>query len=371
MSLDAQRLTGLDFRDSLVGAVDRILAIQRPDGGIPWYENGPWDPWNHTECAMALAVMGEIVAAKRAYEHLAEKQEVDGSWLAEYGNAVPMQDQRRMARGPAPTCHDTNFTAYCAVGVRHATRLWEDEGFAEAYWPMVVGAIDFVLDHQSPHGDISWSAEAAASSSEDDALLAGNASIYKSLECAIDLGRQLGEDVGCWGAAREKLGHAIRTKPARFDRRSVDRSTFAMDWYYPVLSGALSFPDAIRRIDAGWEKFVEPGRGCRCVAHEPWVTVAETCELVMTLLGLGRRTQALRLFKDQAKHVDTDGAYWMGWQFHEQIFWPEETPSWTQAAVILAADALYGETSASRLLVDRAPYSRRRIRRLSTASTSL
>jgi hypothetical protein len=29
----------------------------------------------------------------------------------------------------------------------------------------------------------------------------------------------------------------------------------------------------------------------------------------------------------------------MGWQFHENIYWPEETPSWTAAACILAADA--------------------------------
>jgi len=248
--------------------------------------------------------------------------------------------------------------------------LWADERFAAAYWPMVARAIDFVLRHQSVHGDISWSAEAAAKSGADDALLAGNASIYKSLQCAIDLGRQLGEDVERWALAREKLGEAIRTKPHRFGRQREERSAFAMDWYYPILSGALDGRGAAWRLHADWDRFVEPGRGCRCVAHEPWVTVAETSELVMTLISVGRRAQALALFESQARHTDAGGAYWMGWQFKERIFWPEETPSWTQAAVILAADALYGDTLASRLLIDHGSSTRRKIRRVSTDSTS-
>jgi hypothetical protein len=369
VTLDAQCFEALDFRDALQAAARRIVSLQCADGAIPWYEDGPWDPWNHTESAMALAVIGEASAARRAFEHLAERQKADGSWLAEYGNAVPMKDERHMSREPAPTCHDTNFTAYCAVGVRHATLLWADERFAAAYWPMVARAIDFVLRHQSVHGDISWSAEAVARSGADDALLAGNASIYKSLQCAIDLGRQLGKDVERWAFAREKLGEAIRTKTHRFDRQRVGRSPFAMDWYYPILSGALDESEAATRLGANWDRFVEPGRGCRCVAHEPWATVAETCELVMTLISLGRRERALALFESQARCTDAGGAYWMGWQFKERIFWPEETPSWTQAAVILAADALYGDTLASRLLTDHGSSARRKIRRVSTAST--
>ena len=40
----------------------------------------------------------------------------------------------------------------------------------------------------------------------------------------------------------------------------------------------------------------------------------------------------------------------MGWQFEEAIFWPQEKPSWTQAAVILATDALNTVTPASGVL---------------------
>ncbi len=49
------------------GAVARILALQRADGAIPWFDGGVVDPWNHTEAAMGLATAGEIEAATRAY----------------------------------------------------------------------------------------------------------------------------------------------------------------------------------------------------------------------------------------------------------------------------------------------------------------
>ena len=41
----------------------------------------------------------------------------------------------------------------------------------------------------------------------------------------------------------------------------------------------------------------------------------------------------------------------MGWQYNENIYWPEETPSWTSGACILAADANYQLTNASELFL--------------------
>ena len=31
----------------------------------------------------------------------------------------------------------------------------------------------------------------------------------------------------------------------------------------------------------------------------------------------------------------------MGWQFEENFFWPNEKPTWTSAALIIAADSIY------------------------------
>ena len=85
--------------------------------------------------------------------------------------------------------------------------------------------------------------------------------------------------------------HAIRRHPDLF----LDKSTFSMDWYYPVLGGAVR-GDAARTLLAGrWEEFVRPGLGVRCVDTDPWVTGAETCELALALDALGDRETAVRL----------------------------------------------------------------------------
>ena len=74
------------------------------------------------------------------------------------------------------------------------------------------------------------------------------------------------------------------------------------------------------------------------------MTVAESCELAMALHRIGLRDEAKRLLALQHQHRDLDGAYWMGFQYAEEIPWPQEKPSWTQAAVILAADLLQQPT---------------------------
>jgi hypothetical protein len=337
----------------LRAAADRILAIQTRAGAIPWFEDGPWDPWNHAEAAMALGVMGERAALRAALDHLADAQGADGGWLAGYGNALPMAGRLRIARVPAPMVCDTNFAAYPATALWHAWRLTGDEALVRRLWPMARSGIRFALAHQHEAGDISWSAEAHGGGA-DDAVLAGNASIHRSIGDALRLAALIGDPQPGWAAARARLGDAIAARPDLFDRAGTDRSGFAMDWYYPVLSGTLPRAAAWTRLRFGWRRFVEIGRGCRCVADEPWATVAETAELAMALIGLGRRREAAALLGWQARHRAADGAYWMGWQFAEDIAWPQETPAWTQAAIILATDALHAVTPAHDVLTARA-----------------
>lgn len=319
---------------------------------------------------MALSVMGERGAAKAALDCLVDRQEEEGSWLCDYGNAVPMRDRLKMSRDQAPQARDTNFAAYCAAGVLHYAICFDAFSEVRTYWPMVASAMRFVIGLQTSDGDISWSLEAAQTDDVDDAMMAGNASIYMSLSKAIELGQCLDVEVSELACARDLLGEALRTKPARFNRRTQNESGFAMDWYYPVLSGVLTEAESLTRLDQGMSKFVSPSRGCHCVLGEPWVTVAETCELVLALLSVGRRTDAAQLYEQQSRYRDSDGAYWMGWQYEEKIFWPQEKPSWTQAAAILAGDALYNVSPAHSFLTHRAQPALRSTLRLATASTS-
>jgi hypothetical protein len=323
----------------LGGPVDCMLEAQRPDGAIPWFEDGAWDPWNHAECVMALAIMGESEAVERGWNYLACSQGAHGGWLAGYGSALPMDGPTKLARGPAPSVHDSNFSAYPAVALWRCFKLNGDLAMVRRHWPMVRAAIGFVLDLQSPDGDIAWSLEAYGTD-VDDALLAGNASIHKSLECALRLAELVGDPHSHWRAAQARLKQAILCRPDRFDRAGLDRGGFAMDWYYPVLAGVMRPAAALARLESRAPRFIEPGRGCRCVAAEPWATVAETCELAMALVSLGLRRQAASLLDWQLQHRDAAGAFWMGWQFEQGVVWPEERPTWTQAAAILAFDAL-------------------------------
>ena len=349
MSLAYARDDGASALAALRGAADWMLACQTADGAIPWFPDGPWDAWNHAECVMALAVMGEAEAAAKGLDYLAETQGADGAWLGEYGNALPMADRLTLARTRAPAFKDSNFIAYPAVAVWRQYRLDGDLKAARRHWPMVRAAIDFVLSLQHPEGDISWSAEAHRTD-VDDCVLAGAASIFKSLSCAILLAEAVGDPRHDWLLAQARLRRAILCQPDRFDR-GQDRSTFAMDWYYPILCGVMPKLAALARLETRAHRFIVPGLGCRCVSDQPWATVAESCELAMTAIGLGARDRAQVLLKWQDRCRDEAGVFWMGWQFEEHIIWPAEKPTWTQAAAILATDALHRATPGWDVLV--------------------
>ena len=185
-----------------------------------------------------------------------------------------------------------------ATGVWHHYLITGDRDFLQRLWPTVERAIDFVLAQQTTHGDIHWAVHGSDNVAQKDALLTGCSSIYKSLECALAIAGTLDADKRHWAMARARLHNAILNKPERFDRTWESKQRYSMDWFYPVLAGAITGDDARRHLDERWDEFVVDGLGCRCVTDEPWITVAESCELVMSLIGgrdarQGRRTVQL------------------------------------------------------------------------------
>jgi len=154
-----------------------------------------------------------------------------------------------------------------------------------------------------------------------------------------------------WVEARRRLGVALRTKPERFDRTWASKSRYAMDWFYPIITGWITGAEAKERIHARWQEFVEPGLGCRCEIQEPWVTVAESCELTLALLAAGERAKAAEVFAWLTQWRAGNGAWWTGYQLVEDMLWPDEKPTWTAGAILLVADALTGHTAASDLFL--------------------
>jgi len=329
---------GLFPQEFLRPTVDFILATQEPGGEIPWFTGGHSDPWDHVEAAMGLTIGCEYEAAARAYRWLAHTQLDDGSWWAGYRGHEIDNGERR----------ETNFVAYIATGVWHYYLITEDREFLAEMWPVVDRAIGFVLILQTEHGDIHW-AISADGSAREDALVTGCSSIYKSLECAHNIAVTLGHSRPTWLRARARLGDALRNKPERFDRTWESKARYSMDWFYPVLTGVLDTQKARARLASRWQEFVEQGLGCRCVSDEPWVTVAESCELVLALLAAGDHARAVNVYSWLHQWRLDDGAYWTGYQFDLDITWPDEKPTWTAGAILLAADALTEHTPAAQL----------------------
>jgi MMP endo-(1,4)-3-O-methyl-alpha-D-mannosidase len=303
---------------------ETIAAAQQESGAIGW-PDGQVDAWNHVECAMALSVCGLAGPARRAYDWLLAAQRPDGSW------------PRRTAPGGAVSeaAGESNHAAYVAVGVWHEYLVTGDTDFAAQMWPAVRRAIEYAVGLQTPRGEIIWQRDAGGAPA-GYALLTGCASMCQSLRCAVALADFAGEPQPDWELAAGRLAHTVARHPEAF----ADKSRFSMDWYYPVLGGAVRRPGGAAWLAAGWPDFVVPGLGVRCVRDEPWVTGAETCELVLALDAIGDPRRAREMFAGVQFLRDPDGAYWTGWQFANKKHFPNERSSYTSAAIILAADAL-------------------------------
>ncbi len=329
---------GYKFKRGLSVDIDALAALvaanQRPNGEIPWCAGQKTDPWDHVEAAMGLTIGGRYAEARRAFQWLAAHQLNDGSWYAAYLDGKP-QDQTR----------DSNLTAYIAVGLYHYHRVTGDRDFVAALWPTMARAMNFAIDLQTKDGPINWALDPAGRV-DPMALLTGSSSIYMSLKCAVALAGVLGHRVPSWEQARDLLGRAIRHKRLLFN---MTKSRFSMDWFYPVLSGALTGGDARRRVDQYWKKFVIEGQGVRCVFDEPWVTIAETCELVLALKAMGNVELAGIVFGWISDKCYDDGTFWCGFTYPDMVIWPEEKITWTNAVVLMALDALFQLTPAHNL----------------------
>lgn len=311
---------------------EAIAATQLSSGAIPWFAGGHTDPWDHVQAAMALSASGRLEAAARAYEWSRTHQRADGTWAIKYQDEV-VEDANT----------DSNFCAYLATGVWHHWRVTGGRAFVDVMWPAVERGLDAVLTMQRQDGTIAWAA--GPGGPLDEALVTGNASIHLSLRCGLALADVVGEARPDWELAAARLRHALDDHPELF----AAKATHAMDWYYPVLGGALSPDDGADRIDDRWDEFVVDGLGSRCVSTNPWVTGAETCELVLALDVLGRGDEARRQLAAMQHLRDDDGSYWTGLVYDDGVRWPVERTTWTAATVVLAADALSRTTAASGL----------------------
>ena len=316
---------GVPTRNELHATAAWIASLQLPSGMIPWFSGGHCDPWNHVETAMALDVMGFHSEARRGYEWLMATQRDDGSWHNYYNNDGSIKESKI----------DSNVCAYVAAGVWHHWQCSDDLAAVQRFWPMVERAMTFVLNMRRKDGTILWAKE-VDTEPWSYALLTGSSSIRHSLHCAANVAALLGEPRPLWRAAADAIDAVINHSPNSFEPK--DR--WAMDWYYPVLGGALVGDEAKIRLHDQWDSFAMPGCGIRCVSDEPWVTASETAECAIAYSAIGDQQTASELLELTSLHRMPDGSYLTGIVYPQRISFPaDEVSAYTGAAVILAADA--------------------------------
>jgi hypothetical protein len=336
-------VAGVLSAEEVRASAEHLASLQVPSGMIPWFPGGHCDPWNHVESAMALDIGGLHHHAEDAYEWLAAVQRDDGSWHNYYWPDGSVEEAKL----------DTNVCAYVATGVWHHWLWTWDRAFLDHLWPTVERALDWVLSLRRPDGLALWAVEADGTQPWDYALLSGTCSIQHALRCGHALSDVVGEPRPDWAAAADVMGAAVVGRPDAFEPK--DR--WAMDWYYPVLSGALTGAAAKTRLSDGWDTFAMEGKGIRCVADEPWVTASETAECSLAFATIGDRATATELLAWTRAHRLDSGAYLTGLVHRpgqEPVRFPfDEHTSYTAAAVILAADAIAGSSPASALFTPR------------------
>ncbi|HWC35454.1 MAG TPA: prenyltransferase [Mycobacteriales bacterium] len=323
---------GIISAEQVRETAESIARAQEPSGAIPWFTGGHCDPWDHIEGAMAMTVAGLDEPVARAYEWLRRTQRADGSWASKVTGGV-VEDATA----------ETNQCAYIAIGAWHHYLITGDDAELERMWPHVRAGLDFVTSFASERGEIAWSVTPEGEERDGGPLLTGSSSTYHSLRAGLALADYFDEPQPEWEIAAGRLAHLIVEHPDVF----AEKDRFSMDWYYPVLGGALRGAAAQERFRSRWDRYVVPGLGIRCVDDEPWVTGAESAECVMALDTVDMNDEAHQLYSDIQHMRHEDGSYWTGWQFEAKVNWPAEQSTWTAAAVVLAADALSRTSPAS------------------------
>ena len=280
---------------------------------------------------MALRVGGLTPAATRAYEWLRgdparRRLLADEAVGGRPGRPTRRRDQHarlRRRRRLAPLAGRPATTA-----------------FARPMWPAVRRALDFVLGLQPPRGEIALGAGRGRQRRRRTRCCPAASSIHQACAARSRSPSWLDDPQPDWelaaGPARARGGRGTRSAFA-------DKSRFSMDWYYPVLGGAVRGQDARPPAGGGaGTTFVVPGLG-RPLRRRPsrGSPAAETCELVARAGRAGRRATGRWSCSRRAAPARTRTApTGPGYVFADQAPLAGERSTWTAAAVVLAADAL-------------------------------
>ena len=308
----------------------RRPAARRVD--LPW-PDGHTDPWDHVECAMALVLGGRLDEARAAYALAARAPRPPTA----AGRRPTTQHAGARRRRSTSTSAPTSPSACGSGGWSPATASLRRRRCGR----VVRRALDLVVRHAGA-GRPDLLVPAAADGTVDPRRAADR--------LLVDLpGAALRHRAGrAASASRSRSGSSppacSSTPSPHHPEAFLDKSRFSMDWYYPVLGGAVRGPAARRaaRRATGTPSSC-PASVLRCVSDRPWVTGAETAELALALAAVGEPDRARQLLARRAaparrRRLLLDRAA----SSTRTCAGRSSGRSWTAAAMVLAADALAG-----------------------------
>jgi len=302
----------LDYKKKFEPSKNWIISNQSPSGAIFWDEKGKCDPWDHCECLIALAIYEEWDSFWKGVNWFFTNLNKDGLIYAEFQNEKPSKLH-----------YESHHAPYIIIPLIQAHLIDQDQDYKKilTYEQLLKleNVFEALNDFKDHDGYFYWAKD--CNGYLDNSLITASMSILLSL------------------VAKDKSfpEFKINMWQEKFNRDGIDRSRFSMDFYYPFLAGIKNNK---KEFLESLDKFYIKGLGVKCVAEEPWVTIAESSECVISALIHDNEYIAKEIFNDIQQFQNRDGIFPTGYQYDMEIFWPEENSTWTNAAVIIAAHAL-------------------------------
>lgn len=288
---------------------------------IPWYVGGQTDPWNHCEAVIALSLANYLDEAAAGLNWVFSRQNVDGS-LGQYFMGSGLGEPRR----------DLNCTLYPSVALLVYYLVSGDDELLRHHFGAISRAFRYVIGFQRPGGEFPWAVDPDGRAHEG-ALLAASSSMVTSMQAGLILAGIVGGEIVGLSDTLDALKNVISSNDGVF----LDKSSWAMDSYYPVLSGALEPKQAMSLVQRCTLSHFEPNWGVRCISKESWVTTAETAEFAIALSLCSMVTRAEELVSLLERFRLEDGSYFTGIETRTNRSFPGgERSSYSASAVVLA-----------------------------------
>lgn len=309
------------IKNKLAPAKDWIIKNQNNNGAINWDQRGKCDPWDHCECLIALAIYEEWDPFIRGVNWFFDNLNSDGLIPSEFKNDEITKDY-----------YESHHAPYIFLPLYQKFLIDNDIDYIKQYKKQIQTIYKTTLAFADSQGFLFWAKDEKGFS--DNSLVTASCSVHISLK----IFEKIADIIGLDYSHDEILLNEEKINSKRFDRDGISRKRFSMDNYYPFLCGIGND----EKIDNALGDFYKAGLGIKCVIEEPWVTFAESSEFIISMVKMKKNEDAKKILKEIMKFQDNRGIFPTGYQYKLDILWPDEFSTWTNAAVIIAADCVFG-----------------------------